>query len=106
MTAGIRCGRGPYSEGARTDVKASTARSIDAVAALAVAVFTFAYRYLSFERFPNDHFVALARAQQVLMGTLPVWDYAEYQAPLAVMASAWAQTVFGPGLHSELGPSL
>jgi len=83
-------------------VKASTARSIDAVAALAVAVLTFAYRYLSFERFPNDHFVVLSRAQQVLMGALPVRDYSEYQAPLAVMASAWAQIAFGPGLHSEL----
>jgi hypothetical protein len=83
-------------------VKASTARSIDAVAALAVAVFTFAYRYLSFERFPNDHFVVLSRAQQVLMGALPVRDYSEYQAPLAVMVSAWAQSAFGPGLHSEL----
>ena len=102
MPVGIRCGCGPYSEGAPTDVKASTARSIDAAVALAVAVLTFAYRYLSFERFPNDHFVVLSRAQQVLMGALPVRDYSEYQAPLAVMASAWAQIAFGPGLHSEL----
>ena len=102
MPAGIRCGRGPSSEGARTDVKNSTARSIDAVAVLAIAVLAFAYRYLSFERFPNDHFVVLSRAQQVLMGALPVRDYSEYQAPLAVMASAWAQIAFGPGLHSEL----
>src|SRR5437867_5914741 len=62
----------------------------------------FAYRYLSFERFPNDHFVHLSRAQQVVMGALPVRDYSEYQAPLAVMASAWAQMAFGPGLRSEL----
>jgi len=78
------------------------ARSIQALAALVVAVLTFAYRYLSFERFPNDHFVHLSRAQQVLMGALPVRDYSEYQAPLAVMASAWAQVTFGPGLLSEL----
>jgi hypothetical protein len=83
-------------------VKVSTARSIDAVVALAVAAFTFAYRYLSFERFPNEHFVVLSRAQQVLMGALPVRDYSEYQAPLGVIASAWAQITFGPGLHSEL----
>ena len=102
MPVGTCCGREPYSEWARTDVKASTARSIDAVAALAVAVFTFAYRYLSFERFPNDHFVVLSRAQQVLMGALPVRDYSEYQAPLAVMTSAWAPIAFGPGLHAEL----
>lgn len=102
MADEIRCGCGQCSERARTDVKVSTARSIDAVAALAVAAFTFAYRYLSFERFPNDHFVVLSRAQQVLMGALPVRDYSEYQAPLAVIASAWAQVTFGPGLHSEL----
>jgi hypothetical protein len=36
------------------------------------------------------------------MGAWPVRDYSEYQAPLAVMASAWAQIAFGPGLHSEL----
>jgi len=83
-------------------VKISTTRFINAAAALTVGFFTFAYRYLSFERFPNDHFVVLARAQQVLMGSLPVRDYSEYQAPLAVMASAWAQSTFGPGLHSEL----
>lgn len=71
-------------------------------AALVVGGFTFAYRYLSFERFPNDHFVHLSRAQQILMGALPVRDYSEYQAPLAAMASAGAQLLFGPGLRSEL----
>lgn len=90
------------SSAAAPEVKTSTARSIDAIAALSIATLTFAYRYLSFERFPNDHFVVLARAQQLLMGALPVRDYSEYQAPLAVMASAWAQIAFGPGLHSEL----
>src|SRR5689334_4863783 len=70
--------------------------------ALLLAVFTFAYRYLSFERFPNDHFVVLSRAQQVLLGALPVRDYSEYQAPLAVMLSAWSQMLFGISLRSEL----
>jgi hypothetical protein len=102
MPVRIFYGRARYSEGARADVKVSAARSIDAVAALAAGAFAFAYRYLSFERFPNDHFVVLSRAQQVLMGALPVRDYSEFQAPLAVMASAWAQITFGPGLHSEL----
>ena len=32
------------------------------VLAAALAVATFAYRYLSFGHFPNDHFVHLARA--------------------------------------------
>ena len=83
-------------------MKISTARIIHAVVALAIAAFTFAYRYLSFDQFPNEHFVVLSRAQQLLMGALPVRDYAEYQAPLGVIASAWAQVAFGPGLRAEL----
>lgn len=75
---------------------------LHASVALLLAIFTFAYRYLSFERFPNDHFVVLSRAQQVLLGALPVRDYSEYQAPLAVMLSAWSQMLFGLGLRSEL----
>ena len=102
MRVGISYGRARYSEGTRTDVRTSTARSIDAVAGLIVAVLAFAYRYLSFEGFPNDHFVHLSRAQQVLMGAWPVRDYSEYQGPLAVMVSAWAQVMFGPGLRAEL----
>jgi hypothetical protein len=102
MPVGSPCGRARFLGWTPADVKISRARSIDALAALGVAVLTFAYRYLSFERFPNDHFVHLSRAQQVLMGALPVRDYSEYQAPLAVMASAWAQATFGPGLRSEL----
>src|SRR5258705_1717822 len=77
-------------------------RHVDALAALLVGTLTFAYRYLSFERFPNDHFVHLSRAQQVVMGALPIRDYSEYQAPLAVMLSAWSQMIFGTGLRSEL----
>jgi len=102
MLAASGYGRGPCSEGARTEVRVSTARSIDAVIALAVAVFTFAYRYLSFERFPNEHFVVLSHAQQMLMGALPLRDFGEYQGPGGMIASAWAQITFGPGLHSEV----
>jgi len=87
MLAEIRCGRGPYSEGERADVKVSTARSIDAVVALAVAAFTFAYRYLSFERFPNEHFVVLSRAQQCLVAVR--WKHlAPHIRSIAVMAIA------------------
>jgi hypothetical protein len=79
-----------------------TRYAVGAFVALVVGSVTFAYRYLSFERFPNDHFVHLSRAQQVVMGALPVRDYSEYQAPLAVMLSAWTQMILGPGLRSEL----
>jgi len=88
MLAEIRCGRGPYSEGERADVKVSTARSIDAVVALAVAAFTFAYRYLSFERFPNEHFVVLSRAQQCLVAVR--W---KHLAPLVLVLASMSVVV-------------
>jgi hypothetical protein len=66
---------------------------------------TFGCRYLSFGGFSNDHFVHLARAQQMLNGAMPVRDYADSGLPNAVLtaaASAVAQVLFGAGLHSEL----
>ena len=72
------------------------------IAGLACAAFTFAYRYLSFDQFSNDHFVHLARAQQMLMGEWPVRDFVETGFPLMSALSALAQATFGPGLHTEL----
>jgi hypothetical protein len=73
-----------------------------AVCALALGALTFAYRYLSFEEFPNDHFVHLSIAQQIAGGALPVRDFVERGLPLMSMLSAWAQLVLGAGLRSEL----
>jgi hypothetical protein len=69
-------------------------------AALGVAV--FAYRYLSFEEFANDHFVHLAEAQQMLLGALPVRDFVERGIPLMAALSAFGQLLLGEGLRSEL----
>ena len=62
----------------------------------------FAYRYLSHTGFPNDHFVHLATAQQMLAGALPVRDYVERGLPLMSAVSAAAQMALGEGLHSEV----
>jgi hypothetical protein len=73
-----------------------------ASAALAAGLFTFAFRYLSFDSFSNDHYQHLARAQQMLMGALPVRDFMESGLPLTAALSAVAQLIFGAGLHAEV----
>lgn len=70
--------------------------------AVTTALLTFAYRYLSFAEFSNDHFVHLSIAQQITRGALPVRDFVERGIPLMSMLSAGAQIAFGEGLRSEL----
>jgi hypothetical protein len=70
--------------------------------AASVGLCVAAFRYLAFDSFSNDHYQHLARAQQILMGALPVRDYAESGLPLTAGLSALAQLVFGPGLHAEV----
>ena len=72
------------------------------VVGVALGLVTFAYRYLSFSGFANDHFVHLTMAQQITMGDLPVRDYVERGMPLMSAVSALAQVALGPGLLSEL----
>jgi hypothetical protein len=73
-----------------------------AACAVTLGVLTFVYRYLSFEEFPNDHFLHLSIAQQITRGALGARDYVELGIPLMTMLSAWAQLVLGEGLRSEL----
>jgi hypothetical protein len=70
--------------------------------AVALGILTFAYRYLSFEEFSNDHFVHLATAQQMVLGALPVRDFVERGIPLMSSLSALGQMALGEGLRSEL----
>jgi 4-amino-4-deoxy-L-arabinose transferase-like glycosyltransferase len=72
-------------------------------AALAVALGTccFAHRYLAYSGFPNDHFVTLSRAQQILLGEVPVRDFVDPGLPLMYYMSAAFQAVFGGTLLSE-----
>jgi hypothetical protein len=73
-----------------------------AIGAVALALLTIAYRYLSFTDFSNDHFVHLSVAQQITMGDLPVRDFVERGLPLMPLISAAGQVLFGEGLRSEL----
>lgn len=63
---------------------------------------TFIFRYLSYNGFPNDHFVHLSTAQQMLLGELPVRDFVERGMPMMSAVSAAMQVVLGPGLRAEL----
>jgi hypothetical protein len=50
-----------------------------------------AFRWLTLEQFPNDHFDHVALAQQLRLGALPVRDFTDEGFPLtyAVSAAAW-----------------
>jgi 4-amino-4-deoxy-L-arabinose transferase-like glycosyltransferase len=63
----------------------------------------FAFRFLSYTGFPNDHFVYLARAQQILLGAWPARDFVDPGFLLMYVTSAAGLTLFG---HNLLGEAL
>jgi len=67
---------------------------------IALAVWTF--RWLSMGALENDHFVALARAHQVLLGDWPVRDFADPGQPLNYLLSAGAGWLFGATLRTDV----
>lgn len=69
--------------------------------AAAVFAAVFAYRVLAYTGFPNDHFVYLARAQQMLLGAWPVRDFVDPGFLLMYVASAAGLTAFGHNLLGE-----
>jgi hypothetical protein len=71
------------------------------VAAALVGVVTFGFRYLSNTGFANDHFVHLARAQQMLLGGWPVRDFVDPGMPLMYVVSAAGLLLFGHSLLAE-----
>jgi len=70
-------------------------------AAAAIFAAVFAFRYLSYTGFPNDHFVYLARAQQLLLGAWPARDFVDPGFLLMYITSAAGLTVFGHNLVGE-----
>ena len=65
------------------------------VAALIVFVLVASLRFLSLTGFPDDHYVHLAGAQQMLHGEWPSRDFVDLGAPLTYATSAAAQAIFG-----------
>ena len=59
-----------------------------------IGLLAFAFRYLTLSPLENDHFVMLARAQQVLFGDWPVRHFEDPGQPLFyLMTSALALTI-------------
>jgi hypothetical protein len=67
----------------------------EASAALILFVLVASLRFLSLTGFPDDHYVHLAGAQQMLHGEWPSRDFVDLGAPLTYVISAAAQAVFG-----------
>ena len=62
----------------------------------------WAFRWLSMGALENDHFVALARAHQVLSGDWPVRDFVDPGQPLTYLLSAGAAWLFGATLRTDV----
>jgi hypothetical protein len=71
-----------------------------AAVSAAAAVCTFAFRFLAFRGLPNDQYMHLAWARQLLDGALPGRDFWEPGMPLAIALSAAVQA-YSPGPFSE-----
>lgn len=70
------------------------------VAAVPVAVFAFLFRLLTLRSLPNDHYMYLAWAQQLLLGELPERDFVDPGIPLQGVLSAAGQAL-APGPATE-----
>jgi hypothetical protein len=64
-------------------------------------VCTWAIRFLALVGFPNDHYVYLAPAQQMLAGELPSRDFVDPGTPLMYAVSAAARLVVDAPLLAE-----
>lgn len=85
---------------------------IVATAAIAVAVFAFAWFFRfndpggSFAFLTDDHFFYVVRGWQILFGDLPVRDFVDHGAPLYYYVAAAVQVLFGRGTLSEIAFSV
>ena len=68
---------------------------------IGVGLLVFAFRFFSDRGFSNDHFVHLARAQQMLLGGWPVRDFVDPGMPLMYVASALGLSLGGHNLLAE-----
>ena len=73
----------------------------EACVAVVLFILVASLRFLSLTGFPDDHYVHLAGAQQMLHGEWPSRDFVDLGAPLTYAISAAAQAVFGPRQLTE-----
>ena len=67
---------------------------------LGVFAGAFFFRWLTVE-FPNDHFMHLSRARQILLGDVPIRDFFDAGLFLQYYLSSAAQLLFGYNLYGE-----
>ena len=67
-----------------------------------VGLLAFAFRYFTLSRIENDHFVMLARAQQVLFGDWPVRHFEDPGQPLFYLATSALASIFGHVLATNV----
>ena len=77
-------------------------RAFDWVAALALTVATYLFRFVIFNGLQNDHFVMIARSFQVVHGDWPVRDFFDPGMPLAYLLPAAAMKAFGETVLPEV----
>jgi hypothetical protein len=82
-------------------VKSERYSVAEAITALVLIAATASYRFLALTGFPDDHYVSLAGAQQMLHGAWPSRDFVDLGAPLTYGISAAAQYAFGEGQLTE-----
>jgi hypothetical protein len=71
------------------------------VAAASAFVLTTVARFLALNGFPNDHFIYLAPAQQMLLGQWPSRDFVDPGTPLMYVVSAAVRWLVGAPLLAE-----
>ena len=69
-------------------------------AAALVGVFGFAFRFLALRGLPNDHYIYLSAAQQIVLGDVPGRDFVEPGMLLQFLISAAGQAI-APGPSTE-----
>jgi hypothetical protein len=75
--------------------------SAEVIGIVGVFLATVAWRFLTFTGFTNDHYAHLALAQQMLLGDVPVRDFADPGWPLAYLLTAAGWLLAGRSLAVE-----
>jgi Dolichyl-phosphate-mannose-protein mannosyltransferase len=70
--------------------------------ALPIGLLAFAFRFLTLSPIENDHFVMLARAQQVLFGDWPIRNFEDPGQPLFYLLTSALAAVFGHVLATNV----
>jgi hypothetical protein len=71
------------------------------LAAVSVFALVVVIRFLDTRGLPNDHFIYLAPAQQMVAGEWPSRDFVDPGTPAMYVVSALAQRMLGPPLFAE-----